>query len=378
MRLRSFVKGVGVGAALMYILDPDRGRRRRMLMRHKYEHTLHASREFWRKARLDLENRISGIIHELTGRLRPDHADDRVVTERVRATLGRCVSHPHAIHVESHNGQVTLSGPILAEEVPNLLQAVYRVRGVSYVDNQLEVHEEPGNVAALQGGTPAHKRRREIMQQNWSPATRTLAQCGGSMLLMNWLIKRDVPSALLALAGAGLITRATLNRSFGQIFGTQVCPQAVTIQKTVSYRAPLETVWELISDFEQLSEMLPNISHLESIGEGRYRFRVRLPMGQQLELEDRITEWVPYERIAWESTSDYPLSYQGWVLLQRESDERTRVNIHFEYTPPGGVLGDALASLFGKDAQSIFQNAIIRSKTLLELPQRARQGAKVS
>jgi hypothetical protein len=55
--------------------------------------------------------------------------DDRTPVERVRAKLGRVVSHPYAIAVTADNCVVTLSGPILEAEVPRLLQTVEGVRG---------------------------------------------------------------------------------------------------------------------------------------------------------------------------------------------------------------------------------------------------------
>ena len=56
--------GIGAGAALMYLLDPDRGSRRRALARDK---AIGLSNDFRRaidKKSTDLSNRAQGIIHE--------------------------------------------------------------------------------------------------------------------------------------------------------------------------------------------------------------------------------------------------------------------------------------------------------------------------
>jgi hypothetical protein len=47
---------------------------------------------------------------------------------------------------------VRLCGPILSHEVSALLSAVESVAGVRNVDNQLEPHDQPGNIPSLQGG----------------------------------------------------------------------------------------------------------------------------------------------------------------------------------------------------------------------------------
>jgi hypothetical protein len=125
---------------------------------------------------------------------------DDVVVERVRATLGRAVSHPRAIDVRVADGVVTLRGPIIQDEVSRLLRAVERVRGVREVVAELEEHEQAGNVPALQGG-------RRVSQREWS-STRLLTGTTGIALAGYGASRRDAAGALLAAAGAGLVARA--------------------------------------------------------------------------------------------------------------------------------------------------------------------------
>jgi hypothetical protein len=56
--------GVGVGAGLMYILDPDRGRRRRALARDKAASTWNRSEKYVGKVGRDLANRSRGLAHD--------------------------------------------------------------------------------------------------------------------------------------------------------------------------------------------------------------------------------------------------------------------------------------------------------------------------
>jgi hypothetical protein len=56
--------GVGVGAGLMYILDPDRGRRRRALARDKAASTWNRSEKYLGKMSHDLANRSRGLAHD--------------------------------------------------------------------------------------------------------------------------------------------------------------------------------------------------------------------------------------------------------------------------------------------------------------------------
>lgn len=366
MAVRALLKGMGLGAGVMYLWDPDRGRRRRALLLDQVDHVKHCTEDFLDKAQRDLNNRAAGVTAQTRAMFVRDAADDRVITARVRSKLGRYCSHPHAVVVQSQGGQVVLSGPILADEVDDLIKAVRWVRGVRSVESRLEVHQRRENFSALQGGVHPAGETLDVLQENWSPATRAIAQAAGLALMGNCLMRRNLSSALLGAAGFGLFMRGQMNRSFGQQTGNQVGRQAVRFQRTVIIHASAEKVWEFITDFEQLARFMPGAKSVQDLGDGRYRWSIELPGGQELEMEERVTQRVPVERLAWESVGDRPMSYCGNVGLQREGEDTTRVNVHLEYTPPGGALGEALARLCGMDADSQFHEAVMRVKSFLE------------
>src|SRR5215204_3663603 len=56
--------GIGLGAALMYILDPDRGRRRRALMRDQFVSAGHRLPDAVGAIARDLSNRTRGLVAE--------------------------------------------------------------------------------------------------------------------------------------------------------------------------------------------------------------------------------------------------------------------------------------------------------------------------
>jgi hypothetical protein len=151
---KAVLTGLGLGAGLMYFLDPDRGGRRRALVRDKLARARRVGGDAVGAASRDFAHRATGAAARLRGLLnRESIVDDGVLVERVRATLGRVVSHPHAIRAEAAGGIVTLRGPVLRAEVRPLLKAVQDVPGVRQVVSELEEHEQPGNIPALQGGS---------------------------------------------------------------------------------------------------------------------------------------------------------------------------------------------------------------------------------
>lgn len=133
--------GVGLGAGLMYLLDPDGGGRRRALARDKAVHGLKVSGQALRKTSLDLGNRTRGLVAQAGSRLRKGDAEIQVLEARVRSELGRHASHPSAIQVQCEDDRVILSGSVLASELDKLLHQVKKVKGVHHVENRLEIRE---------------------------------------------------------------------------------------------------------------------------------------------------------------------------------------------------------------------------------------------
>lgn len=133
---------LGLGAGLMYMLDPNMGRRRRALVYDK-------ACAYWRrtgnvlgKTARDMGNRTRGLVAEARSQLSGGSVPDDVLVARARAQIGHIISRPSAIGVTAHQGRVTLSGPIPAGEVDKLLSTVGSVPGVLEVIDQLEIYSE--------------------------------------------------------------------------------------------------------------------------------------------------------------------------------------------------------------------------------------------
>jgi hypothetical protein len=215
----TFAAGLGVGTGVMYLLDPDRGRRRRALLRDKCMLASRKTGEGIETTARDLSNRVGGIASRIQTRFTSNDTDDAVIIDRVRSRLGRIVSHPGAVEVTATDGNVTLRGPILEAEVGKLVACVKQTRGVNEVTNNLEVHKEAGNHPALQGGRAREGHQFEFLQENWSPAARFLAGAAGASLAVYGGTRRDALGAGLGAAGLLLLTRGITNTEFRRLAG---------------------------------------------------------------------------------------------------------------------------------------------------------------
>lgn len=199
---------LGVGAAVMYLLDPGRGRARRNSLRDKASSLASTSTEAIGRTTRDVRNRATGLVAGTKSWWREEEVDDDRLVARVRSKMGRYVSHPHAIRVEAGGGHVILTGSILAHEATALLNSVKGVAGVKSVENRLETQEGSSSASPSSGvGTT----------QTWSPSARVMASAvGGSLLLYGLRTKSNVGKATATL-GFGLLTRGLTNKEMGDL-----------------------------------------------------------------------------------------------------------------------------------------------------------------
>ena len=212
--------GIGAGAAAMYFLDPDRGARRRAEVSNQITSAVNQIPDTVRVTGEDLSNRAQGLWYQTQNLFtkKDDDAPDETVTARVRSKLGRIVSHPHAVNVETQDGNVSLSGVIFADEVDGLLKCAEGVPGVKSVENNLEAHESAEGIPSLQGGT-RRESRLEFLQENWSPAARFVAGTAGTAALAFGLAKRDAVGLGVGTIGAALLARSATNTGLQSLIG---------------------------------------------------------------------------------------------------------------------------------------------------------------
>lgn len=205
--------GAAAGAGLMYMLDPQRGRRRRALVRDQAISALTKLDDAIGVLSRDLRNRTQGALAEtrsFSSNLIGESAPDDLLVARVRSRLGHVVSSPRAIEVDASAGRVALSGQILAHEHGGLLRAIAAVPGVAQVDDNLEVHATAQDAPALQGARPRFERA-ALLRENWSPTARLLIGAAGGLMLIGGAERGGPSGWLLGGIGAGMIARASTN-----------------------------------------------------------------------------------------------------------------------------------------------------------------------
>jgi uncharacterized membrane protein len=357
--------GLGLGVGMMYFGDPDRGRRRRARVRDAVIHAAHVTDHAIGVTRRDLGHRVTGFVSDVRSLFRGDPGGDSVVTQRVRARLGRVVSHPGAIEVMAREGRLTLSGPILRSEIDRLLECVEKVRGVVAVENQLEIHEQAENVPALQGGTLRTGERSEFMQTSWSPTARLLAGVAGVTLVLYGMRRRGLSGAALGALGSGLLGRGLTNLEMKDLAGYGGA-RGIRVQKTVDIEAPPARVYEVWSHHENFPHFMSRVREVKDLGHGRYHWTVVGPAGLLYEWDGVITRQVPNRLLEFESAPGSAVEQRGVVRFEPNERGGTRVDVKMSYHPPAGAVGHVVAKVFGADPRSEMIADLLRMKSFIE------------
>lgn len=211
-RALSLAGGVGIGAGIMFFLDPQMGRRRRALMRDQFVSASSRINHGLDLVARDARQRARGAACEARARLNPEPVDDRVLVERVRSKLGRVASHPAAIKVTANQGCITIEGPILADEVDLAILCVAAVPGVIQLDSRLDPQRQPDRHTGFQRDARRPGPRPDILQRNWSPTTRLLIALAGAAMFAYGFRLRAPWACVVGSAGLGIAAEGISNR----------------------------------------------------------------------------------------------------------------------------------------------------------------------
>jgi uncharacterized membrane protein len=371
--MSTFTKTVGaatVGGLLVYFLDPHTGRRRRALVKDRSVNLLKEADRAIGKASRDLSNRARGAVAEACSLVPLGYVSDAVLVEQVRARIGRVISFPHSVEASARRGTITLRGSVLQSELDTLLSTVGSIRHVCSVRNELQAYREPHDIPGRERG----EIRRRGPAPGWTPAARLAMGVAGGALAVYGGARRGVARKIARLAGLGLLARALTNMRVGELLGVRP-GRGIHVQKTIPIQAPVQKVFEFLSNYQNLPQFLSHLREIRRLGNNTSRWTAIGPAGAPVEWEAEITRYEPNKLLAWKSLPGSAIRTAGTVRLQRLSNLATRVNLTLSYSPSAGAIGHAVASLFGADPKQALHEDLNSLKVLLETGKAAKGSA---
>jgi uncharacterized membrane protein len=131
-------------------------------------------------------------------------------------------------------------------------------------------------------------------------------------------------------------------------------------------------------NFEQLPRFMRHLESVQTIGEGRSRWRATGPMGKTFEWEAHTEQDQPNRLIAWRSSEGSEVQNCGTVFFERGPGGRGAiVRVDLSYDPPGGTVGAGLAKLLGKDAGQMLEDDLRAFKQVIETGEVIQSDASV-
>jgi len=131
---------------------------------------------------------------------------------------------------------------------------------------------------------------------------------------------------------------------------------------------PPEEVYNFWRDFENLPRFMRHLETVNDMGDGRSHWKAKGPAGMEVEWDATIIADVPGEVITWRSLEGADVDNAGAVRFERAAGGRgTIVRVNIEYNPIGGVIGAAVAKLFGEEPEQQLDDDLRRFKQVMEV-----------
>jgi uncharacterized membrane protein len=216
---------------------------------------------------------------------------------------------------------------------------------------------------------------------NITQAERILSAIGGGLLASAGIRRRSPAGVALALIGGDLLRRGITGHSYcyeamgirtaekGQGADTTSVPYelGVRVDKSITVARPPHEVYAFWRDLNNLSRFMKNVESVTDLGEGRSRWVVKGPAGRKIEWDAVIHNQEEGRMIAWRTLDNARVQHAGSVWFREAPAGRgTEVRVELQYNPPAGMIGAALAHLWGKDPDQQIHEDLHRLKQILE------------
>ena len=214
---------------------------------------------------------------------------------------------------------------------------------------------------------------------------RWISVVAGGALAAYGLRRRSTPGGAAALAAAVLLYRGAtgqchvyqaLGVDSGKGTGAIADRHSDTRQRlgglrgihvdaSITIRRPLADVFRFWRDFENLPRFMEHLEEVAAREAGISHWVARGPAGLRIEWDARVINELENRLIAWQSLEGSMVATAGSVNFS-ESVLGTTLRVRFQYDPPGGKLGAAVARLFGEEPNQTVQKDLQRLKQILE------------
>ena len=219
---------------------------------------------------------------------------------------------------------------------------------------------------------------RDRLRMNIAFPERVASIAGGVALIGYGLFRRSVGGLLLGLVGGALIHRGSTGhcavyerlgldgRGGADQSGVPGNKGIKVVKEVMVARSPDE-LYRYWRNLENLPNFMPHLDAVQVIDERRSHWVAKGPAGATVEWDAEIIGDRRGEFISWQSLPGSEVQNAGSVWFERaEDDGGTLVRVSLQYQPPGGMVGAAVAKMFGEAPDQQLDHDLARFKELVE------------
>lgn len=261
-------------------------------------------------------------------------------------------------NAQSMNPQSTNAPTTNAPSVDLFRSQWGKVRG--QVENGLHSLLQGNQINGAADGIRATLNNAMSDERSQEELKRWSALVGGGFLAL-WGLRRSLGSLTLMTVGAGLVYYALTGQwlipgmgqqrsrgnapAGGRLGSTSLDSNRPMTTKNIIVKAPIDAVYEAWANFENFPNFMQHICTVTKTGDRSSHWVMEGPLNSRIEWDAETTCLEENKRVAWSSTNG-DIKTSGQVTFNQLSAEEVEVTVMLRYIPPGGVVGDLVASLF--------------------------------
>lgn len=218
---------------------------------------------------------------------------------------------------------------------------------------------------------------RDSLYINVPQAERIGSVAAGAGLALYGLSRKSIGGLLLAIVGGALIKRgatghcemySALGINSRQLNTETGVPgdKGIKVVKTITVSRSPQEVYRYWRNLENLPRFMEHVESVRELDSRRSAWVVKGPMGHDVEWTAQIVNEREGEMIAWESLPGAEVQNAGSVWFQAAPNGGTEVKVSLQYLPPAGVVGAAVAKIFGEAPDQQLENDLNKFKSLIE------------
>jgi uncharacterized membrane protein len=139
------------------------------------------------------------------------------------------------------------------------------------------------------------------------------------------------------------------------------------VDRAITINQPRGEVYRFWRNLENLPRFMKHLESVQLIDDYRSHWVAKGPAGRKVEWDAVIHNEIPGEVIGWRSLPGADVDHAGSVLFSDAPGERgTEVKIELQYNPPAGMVGAAIAKLWGEEPTQQIEEDLRRLKQILE------------